>query len=144
MGNKLMKHLNFNLADSIGLSYKGSYFDLHSNFDFSSMHYNADDQSLILSWIKSHEEWAKIETCNEVSIIFKLVEVLKIIPREDDKPKSEDTTLSFMGYLHPDDLDIMNGFLPTEQKSEDYHMIFGFESGLSIKVYAETVYIQVI
>lgn len=130
---------NFKIVDSIAIEFVGAYLDLHSNFDFINLAYNIDERVAELDWKKCSGEWAKLEQYSKLKLIFKTVELFSVNPRECKKPFSEDDSLSYIGYLHPEDLSMMEGFLPPEQADDNYHMILGFESGLAIKLYSESV-----
>jgi len=130
---------NFKLIDSIGIELDGVYLDLHSNFDFVKLSYDIDGRCVEFDWNKNAGDWAHKEQFERLKLIFKSVDIFCVHPRDSEKPFSEDDCLSYIGYLHPDDLSLMNGFLPPEQSEENYHMILGFESGLVVKIFSKSV-----
>lgn len=69
--------------------------------------------------------------------------ILAIEGIDPQMPRIEDMRLSFMGYLHPDDLAVMNGFLLEESSSSSHHMIFAFEGGFVLKIFAEEAMFEV-
>ncbi len=137
-----MKIENFLVSDdSIAVEYEGNYLDLHNNYSFISFNYNIRTQQVELKWVKNQGEWAEKELYNELKIIFNSVYVFKVNPRDVELPFSEDECLDCIGYLHPDDIELMDGFLTPDFADDSYHLVFGFQSGLFIKIYAETVYL---
>ncbi|QDO85226.1 hypothetical protein FM037_20765 [Shewanella psychropiezotolerans] len=130
---------NFKIVDSIAIEFTGTFLDLHSNFDFVKLAYNIEERTVELDWKKCSGEWAKLEQYKKLKLVFKSVDIFRVNPRDSEKPFSEDDCLSYIGYLHPDDLNLMEGFLPSEQSEDNYHMVLGFESGLVLKIYSELV-----
>ena len=134
-----MKADNFSVADSVAIEYEGCYFDLHNNYDFTGLTYEVNSQRVILEWSKGESEWAEKEIYSSLKLVFDFVSIFNVTSRISGQPFSADDCLSYMGYLHPDDIDLMDGFLPRENADESYHLVFGFEGGQVVKLYAETV-----
>lgn len=134
-----MRAENFLVIDSVAIEYDGSYLDLHNNFDFTALTYEVSTRRVALEWRKNSGEWARNENYEKFKLLFENVSVFYVYTRNSSKPFSEDDCLSYIGYLHPDDVELMEGFLPPEQSGNDYHLIFGFESGLVIKLYSENI-----
>ncbi len=134
---------NFKIVDSIGIEFNERFLDLHSNYDFKSLSYDIQNKTIELGWTKCAGDWAKDEIYQGLKLVFSCVYVFSVRPRDNDKSFSEDDCLSFLGYLHPDDLELMDGFLPLEKAGKNYDLFLGFESGLAIKLYAEAVELQV-
>jgi len=138
-----MQLIDFKIVDSMALEKDSYYFDLHSNYDFVGLSYNVVNQQVVLEWKKSTENWAKNERYQNLKLIFDSVSLFCISPRDDEKPLSEDNCLSHIGYLHPDDMELMEGFLPADQSGDNYHLVIGFESNLVVKVYSKLVKLAV-
>lgn len=134
-----MKIENFSIPDSVAIDFQGCYLDLHNNYDFSGLTYEVDSQRVTLKWSKSDGEWAEKEVYSGLSLVFDSVSVFSVSPRASEQPFSEDNCLSYIGFLHPDDIDLMDGFLPPENAGDTYHLVFGFDSGQVVKLYAEVV-----
>ncbi len=130
---------NFKVVDSIAIEIDGVYLDLHSNFDFIKLSYDIGKRCVELEWNKCSGEWAKAEKNERLKMVFKSVDVFRTHSRDSKKPFSEDACLSYIGFLHSDDLAIMDGFLPAEDSDENYHMILGFESGFAVKIFAKSI-----
>lgn len=134
-----MRAENFFIIGSVAIEYNGSYLDLHNNFDFTALSYEVSTRRVVLEWNKNLGEWARAENYERLKLLFENVSIFCIHPRNSSQPFSEDDCLSYIGYLHPDDIELMEGFLPPEQSENNYHLVLSFESGLVIKLYSETV-----
>lgn len=134
-----MNLVNFKIADSIAIESGAQYFDLHSNYDFRGFAFNTKDNSLTLEWTKCTGAWAEKENVNFLKMMFDKVSVFAVKSRDIDIPSSENETLAYVGFLHPDDTELMEGFLPPEYNSGEHHLVFGFESELVIKVFSKSV-----
>ncbi|MES2822751.1 MAG: hypothetical protein V4732_04045 [Pseudomonadota bacterium] len=129
---------NFKIEESHGIEYEGKFLDLHSNYDFVKFSYDISCQSVALYWNKSEEDWAVKEPFENLRLQFNSISIFAVRSRDDKKPFSEDDCLSYIGYMHPDDIEIMNGFLPKKMANDKYHLVLGFESGMAIKLFCET------
>lgn len=79
----------------------------------------------------------QIDVPEYVQIIFDNVALLKLQTEDNDKNNGKET-LSFIGYLHPNDVDLMDGCLDEDEANPTYHMIIAFEGGLAIKIFSES------
>lgn len=134
-----MQAKNFKVVDSTGIEFLGQFLDLHSNYDFTSVSYDVCNKSVEMCWKKCSGSWAENEKYQKLKLKFSSVSVFSVRPRDGEKPFSEDDCLSYLGFLHPDDLDLMDGFLPPDKSEDGFHLVFGFESELVIKLYADSV-----
>jgi Na+-transporting NADH:ubiquinone oxidoreductase subunit NqrF len=138
-----MKRLNFKIVDSISLQVSDKHFDLHNDFDFLSFNYTLNSRQFVMNWQKSSGSWVAANLPAQLSLLFSNVAYLAISPRDPEMPYSEDSCLSFLGYLRPEDKIVMDGFLPEEMAQNDYDLILVFQSGLAVKVYADTVRVNI-
>lgn len=135
-----MELIGFKLQDQIAiLTNDGYYFDLHSNFDFTNLEYDAINKIIIFTWKKSIGNWAKEEKIGNIQIKFQDVSFFVVHQKKYIKKTDNDQTLSFIGYLHPEDLDINDGSLLTNREHKSFHIILGFESGMSVRIFANEV-----
>lgn len=135
-----MELIEFQLRDQIALlTTGGDYFDLHSNFDFINLEYDIINKSVIFSWKKSIGSWAKEEKVSNIHMKFQEVSFFSIHQKHLLKNTDCDSNLSFIGYLHPEDSEITNGCLSTNSEHKNFHIILGFESGMSIRIFAKAV-----
>lgn len=72
-------------------------------------------------------------------MIFQAVYFFTIHQKGLLKKENDDRSLSFIGYLHPEDLEIIDGSLLTKCEHNSYHIILGFESGMSVRIFAKEV-----
>lgn len=135
-----MELIGFKLQDQIAiLTNDGYYFDLHSNFDFVNLEYDVINKSVIFSWKKSIGNWAKEEKIGNIQMKFQDVCFFVVHQKNLYKKTDNDQNLSFIGYLHPEDLDINDGSLLTNGENKSFHIILGFESGMSVRIFANEV-----
>ena len=134
-----MKKENFSIEGNYAISFDGHHIDLHNNFDFMGFSYDALSSSLTLNWVKTEGAWIGSDELSKVEIKFETVTFLKV---HCDSFNNEDAdaskTLALLGYLHPDDVETMDGSLDEREANSDYHMIFLFEDSLAIKVFASS------
>lgn len=123
---------NFSITSTVDLLCGNRIYDLHNDFDAVKIEHDLAQNSLTLWW-----KAAKAPTNGQdlVCIRFTLLQSLDLKGIDEGMPRKEDRRLSFMGYLRPED-ESMDGFLPEEMAKEGYRMIFCFEGGLAVKVYA--------
>lgn len=131
-----MEKVNFLVDSNYALDVDGHHIDLHNNFDFESVEYSTKQNRVSLTWAKAIGDWVQIDVPANVKIVFDNVLLLKV--QTDDCDKNDDKgTLSFIGYLHPEDVDLMDGCLDESEATSTYHMIIAFEGGLAIKIFSE-------
>jgi hypothetical protein len=123
---------NFTITSTVELLCDGQSYDLHNDFDAVKIEHDLAQNALTVWW-RATGTHANVPDL--VCIRFTLLQSLDLKGIDQSMPREEDRRLSFMGYLRPDD-ESMDGFLPEEMAKEGYRMIFCFEGGLTIKVYA--------
>lgn len=111
--------------------------DLHNDYEFESLQYDVATQSVRLTWFRSIHASNVLPV--KVTVLFERISLFKIEFDSLEEAKCDAGTLKFLGFLHPDDREIMDGYLEQEEADSTYHIILGFENGLSVKCYAETV-----
>lgn len=133
-----MKKINFAIEKSSSFMVPGRVLDVHNNFDFSNLDYSILDDVLILSWVKTKGEWVPEDEVNEFDLIFERIHLLKIdgVLGAID---SANRNLSYCGYLHPDDINVMDGCLDEHESEFNYHLIFVFDGNFTLKLYADKV-----
>lgn len=133
-----MKKLNFFVDSNHALDVDGHHIDLHNNFDLKNIEYSIKQNTLSLTWIKAIGDWVLTDEFEDVQIVFESVSFLNVQTRASDK-FADRQTLSFLGYLHPQDTELMDGCLDESEATSEYHMIFAFEDGLAVKIFSDTV-----
>ncbi len=134
-----MKMSNFEIGDNYAISMGSIWLDLHNDYDFETYWYDATTNSTVLLWVLSKQHPPEVSLAQKISIRFTSVKLLKTDLLTDAEISADAETVAFLGFLHPDDLDVMDGCLTQRESDSTYHMIFRFENGLSIKCFAETV-----
>jgi len=129
---------NFSIISSIEVVKAGDSFDLHNDFDLSKLEIDFQKNNLSLLWLSRSSS-----SCLQLSIVFKQIKYFNALGFDEEMPRAEDRRLSFLGYLHPEDVNIMNGFLPEESYADGHHIIFSFEGGLTLKLLAEIAELDV-
>lgn len=122
---------NFSATTETTLRLLGKDFDLHNDFAFDGLHFVPTARQVKITFKGRASEGLSL------IIAFEPVSVFCVSGLDTNMPSDEDKCLDCFGYLHPDDLSVMDGFLPERSSVEDYHMIFLFRGGLAVKVYAE-------
>lgn len=133
-----MEKVNFLVDSNYALDVDGRHIDLHNNFDFESVEYSAKQNRVSVTWAKVTGNWVRIDVPEYVQLVFDNVALLKLQTDNSDKNNDKET-LSFIGYLHPDDVGLMDGCLDENEANSTYHMIIVFEGGLAIKIFSESV-----
>ena len=130
---------NFSITSTVDLLYGDQSYDLHNDFDAVMIEHDLAQNSLTLWWKESKKP---TKDKGLVCIRFASLQSLSLRGLDEGMPRKEDCRLSFMGYLRPED-DSMDGFLPEELAKEGFRMIFCFEGGLAVKVYAASAQFSV-
>lgn len=128
---------NFSIVSTVEVSCDGKTYDLHSDYEATKFEHDLLDNSLVLSWRATREGMPQM-----LSIRFGKLETLVLRGTDVEMPRSEDGHLSFIGYSSPED-EGMDSFLLEDMADQDSRIIFNFEGGLVIKVYAEAVFLKV-
>jgi len=137
-----MKLSNFSIGDDYAISMGPTWLDLHNDYDFETIQYNVAANSAVLVWVRSRLNPSENSLAKKITVRFEAVKLLKMELQANDGASDDAGILAFVGYLHPEDLDVMDGCLTQEESDSAYHMIFRFENGLSIKCFSEAVTCQ--
>jgi hypothetical protein len=123
---------NFSISSMVEILYKNNLYDLHNDFNAIKIEIDTINNRVTILW-------HSVRTVNiHCSFQFNSVSNLFLRGFDVTVPRKEDQRLSFIGYLHPED-ESRDGFLTEDMAFENYHIIFNFEGGIAIKVYAESV-----
>lgn len=133
-----MKKVDFSIESSSSLRVPGRLLDIHNNFDFRNLKFSPSDDCLHLEWSKTNGDWLPKDEIDGFQLKFRGVRFLKTDGRFGEQ-HADNRHLLYCGYLHPEDVEVMDGCLDEEESKPDYHMIFVFTGGLSIKLYADVV-----
>ena len=129
-----MKLTNFNIDnDNIALLYKGQYLDIHNCYEFRGFQFDNLIRTLSLTWTRSLEEWSNEKICG-FQLFFRQVNYFKVRERDSELPFSEDTCLSFIGFLGKDMRYDFDSFVPIENAKETDDLNITFQSDQAIKI----------
>ena len=132
---------NFTIVDNYAIEHESDWFDIHNNYSIKSIFYDPANRSLTFNWVKKRTE---VKGQESFMLKFNGVSILKINGILPSEKNNNDVTLSYLGYLHPNDLDLMNGCLMENEANSSYHLVCGFENGLFIKVFSNTAEVVVL
>lgn len=134
-----MKLINFDIADdNIALIFKGQYLDIHNNYEFCGYYRDSELKEVRLRWTRSHEDWSNEEICG-FELLFKNVNYLRIRERDDTLPKTEDSCLSFIGFLPQEDREIFDSYIVGNNTKDTNDLIVNFMSEQAFKINADVV-----
>ena len=94
---------NFIIKDGIYLVQPPHELDLHNNFDFTGFNYSIEKRTLVLDWKRSSGDWITQDTPEFLTIEFNEVSEFRFLPRDSEKPFTEDDCLSDFGYWTDED-----------------------------------------
>jgi len=117
-------------------------FDLHNDWDLEGITYEQESTKVILRWIPSGFARKNNASTEALQQIFEGVSLLRHKTPDVMSPQGEAILLNAAGRLHPEDEEVMNGFLDDEDSCRDFPMIFIFGDGSAVKVLSETVMVQ--
>jgi hypothetical protein len=129
-----VKLINFNIDnDNIGLIYQEQYLDIHNCYEFRGFEFDTTNKILQLTWTRSVEEWSNEIRCG-FQLIFKQVTYFKVRERDNELPNTDDTCLSFIGFLEQDMRDDFDSYKPNENIKDTDDLNINFQSEQAIKV----------
>jgi hypothetical protein len=133
-----VKITNFNIEKGHAISCGSYWIDLHNDYLLEEMRYDVLARVFRAAWRCSSP--SQLNGGAAVSLVFAEVSLL-MIQHHNAAAQNPDAagTLSFIGFLHPDSKDVMDGYLDTSESNESYHFIMGFEGGLAVKCYCESI-----
>lgn len=144
-----MRQINLRLHDLISLEHDQALYDLHNDLEFLGLHLDTRAGSLTLSWQRRVRPWIRRTVPESIHLRFEEVVSLTVHPRDPEMPPGEDTTLSHMGYVHPDLPDPLGGVATEDiwlrdrqDDSRPFPMLFAFQGGQVIVVLAAQVSVQ--
>ena len=130
---------NFKIVDEIYLVKDDYRHDLHNNFDFSGFDYSIEKRELVLRWKRSMGEWVSTDTPTELTIKFEEVSEFRFMPRDSEKPFTEDDCLNTFGYWVEEDW--VKGVIivgPDREADPQWLTAIDFMSGAVLAVQADS------
>ena len=128
---------DFQIIDGIYLLKSEHELDLHNNFDFLELHYSVSDRLARLVWTRSRGDWVSEETPQCLVIEFSEVSDFRFMPRDKDKPFTEDDCINSIGFWTDEDW-VDGVFTLALNQSPEPHwlMAMDFMSGAVIAIAA--------
>ena len=127
---------NFRFEENYAIVYGDDWLDLHNDYDLQVLCYNALSNRVELRWNRAIDHSVKA-TYSQVRLSFCNVLLLKTAFQATLDCMSDAPILEFVGFLHPDDIELMEGCLLQEESDSSYHIIFRFANGLAVKCFSE-------
>ena len=126
---------NFSIAtDNIALENERHYFDLHNNFAFMPLNFDAAKRTLTLSWLRRDENWVHESDPKNLELKFEGVSLFKIKERDSEESYSEDDCLNTIGFIHNELMDEMEAFSNNVVTEHESHLNICFETGFAIRI----------
>jgi hypothetical protein len=129
---------SYKIVDGIFLVQEGYELDLHNNFDFKGLEYSVEERRLLLHWKRSKGDRDGSDTPKALTIEFKQVSEFRFMPRDAEKPFTEDDCINSFGYWVDEDWAggvIMVG--PDQHAEPQWLTAIDFMSGAVLAVQAE-------
>ncbi len=128
-------HTDFQIDQGIAIVVGPAYFDLHNNFDFVGYEYQPTEQTVWLKWKRGSGGWIPDGLPVGLALAFQGVTNFSAHRRDDAEPFTEDDCLADITFLPPEMSDNFDCVCP-DYRSENEHLLFKFESGAGIKIWA--------
>jgi len=128
----------FELDQTISLVAGTSYFDLHNNFAFSGYEYRPTERKARFDWVRRDGSWVPEGLPARLALIFDGVSNFAAKKRADDMPFTEDDCVASISFLPKELAEEFDAICPGH-RSEDEHMAISFQSGSSVKIWANSV-----
>jgi len=134
-----MELKNFNILDGYSLSIGDENLDLHNDYVFSNLYFFSYKKSLLLKWSRNEGDWVSDNIPPNIVLSFERVSVFHTRYVAIPNDLSDGRTLSFIGFMYPEYIGNLDGYLDKSESDNSCHIILGFENGLRLNCYAEIV-----
>jgi len=132
---------NFLLDENIAIVVNRLYFDLHNCFDFVGYEYRPSEKKARLEWKRSSGDWVAAELPSGLSLSFEGVADFAARRRSSALPSSGDGCVASIAFLPPE-LSENYSLTAPGYRSEEEHFSIEFQSGSGIKIWAESVTLE--
>jgi hypothetical protein len=133
---------NFELSQMITIVVGDLYLDLHNCFDFVGCEYRATEKKAWLKWQRGAGDWVAKDLPKKLTMSFEGVSNFAAQRRDDAMPFSEDNCVSSITFLPHELGDDFEAICPGH-RSADEHLSIGFQSDAAIKIWAESVRLEI-
>jgi hypothetical protein len=140
-----MKLINFYLDTSIELNSEGLNWDLHNFADFTGLELVPTENAAVLRWRapKVENPWGSFQNKYAgVELWFRNLEFLKIGPRDEELPLTEDTCVADILQVDPAiqaEEPRLRAINAVEGGNGQFHLCFVFQSGRTIEIGSQRV-----
>ena len=127
--------VNFDIEDHYALNYGGRHIDLHNNFNFASMSYDAISRELKLNFIRTKGDWVKEDELQGLWLTH--TNVFRLIVNYDNKARqfpNDDLCLSDITFFPSVEMETNDRVTLEAKPSENDDIIYMFQSGYVIRV----------
>jgi hypothetical protein len=121
---------NFEVFDTVKIVTESGIFDLHNDFSFTRMLWEPQARALGL------EFWSD-DVHGTLSFTFQAVSLLKVRQRDNAYPDSEGATVRFIGFVHPEQVEEMDAYVPNRVEAT-YPLLICFQDRSAVKVFAHS------
>lgn len=133
---------NFQLDQTIAIVAEDTYYDLHNCFDFVGFEYRPTEKKARMEWRRGTGAWVSGDLPIKLVLSFTDVTNFASHRRDDEMPFTEDSCVASVTFLPSELANNFEAICPGH-RSDDEHLSLRFQSGSGIKVWAESVKIEV-
>lgn len=128
-----MRADNFAWKNSIYLQAEDLDLDIHNDYDFRRFSYEVEGRSVSLEWFRGSGKWVDKKLPKKIQLLMTGIDDLRVTPRDQEMPFTEDTCLSSFGY--DCDEEWADGQFWVDNAPEpEWRWSFHFQSGMEIQV----------
>ena len=137
-----MKTLGFSFIDSYALKVQGEFIDLHNDCEFEGYFIDVAQGQLTLFWRRLDQQEVS-SAPRTFRFLVNGVRRIRVSPPRRDGELGAGRTVSFVGFLHVDQEEIMDGCVDYGEAGEGPDFIIGFEDESTPKVFGRSGTIEV-
>jgi hypothetical protein len=130
-----MKPIGFKVVGGYALETRGVFLDLHNDYEFTEYTADLENNLLRLSWQRLSREHLPPNLPQSLRLVVKGAERLRLLPTKDDRESGGARTVSFIGFLHVDQEQVMDGCVDYSEAGEEPDFIVGFEDESALKLF---------
>jgi hypothetical protein len=131
---------NFTITQNYALDLKGKHLDLHNDFDFAGFSFDNTNRHLTLKWIKGQGDWVPTDNPSVLKLAIEEVSYLKILPRNESDPFTEDTCVMDISYYPSSDRQEDELLMDKDIPDTSDDLIVRFQGGQVIRVKGNSIH----
>lgn len=125
---------NFNITQNYAFDLNGRHLDLHNDFDFAGFSFDNSNRQLTLNWVKGEGDWVPTDNPNILVLTIADVTYLKILPRDEFYPFTEDTCMMDITYYPSSERGEDDSIMDKNTPDASDDLIVKFQGGQIIRV----------